>query len=716
MIPILDVLPYLTAFPYAFIYYFILIVSVLLAFLQTRKHHEVIGTHLKIALWVILGCQLALLSLSVIAFQGHTLAASLFPPVQRTLTLICIVWIIAAVLNPSFESWTGYLPWALSLGAIVAGGLTAFLWIPYSTLMPFNRSWLDLTWTGFSLLILLIGFLLLVRQKQKSRLTAFAVLLLSMLGLVIQLLLPPQESMPAAVMLSQLVYYPLLISLVVEQASIALASQPARGPFHSAPILSAQQANALLGLSLQQDESSLKRALSHSLGLYLMADLCGIVEQKESKGELRVSHLYDLIREEFLPDFSLNPTPTSLVSNSFEEQKPLIINVNSPYQQERKMLQNAIAYNQLGSVLLYPFLMPEHPSYGLVCLTPYTNKPFGALEVEQLGQLQSNIIKVLSKASSFEEKLRTAELLKQTLSQMTIDKAQLTEHLTRSQAMLEEANANVAQLQSDRSEEASLWVQRQQSLETELEQLTETMQQHQEILEQADTVRVEKEELDAALQQNLAQIQKVRQALDNARSVLEGMDDKEGAEPDQKNKVEEVSAGPELFETPFVSTSSAPYEQDLRSEIASTASAFSNRSIIVHTDIHDLPEVEESVRELLSEILKLMQTNAIEASPNDSSISIEIFANPDTENGGIELRVTDHGGGLSKLEQAHLLRFAKSASHPVPAGIGDAAALRKAIQKVRAAGGHLWIQSNKDQPTTYRVSLPVNTEKTDSAK
>lgn len=203
-----------------------------------------------------------------------------------------------------------------------------------------------------------------------------------------------------------------------------------------------------------------------------------------------------------------------------------------------------------------------------------------------------------------------------------------------------------------------------------MEQLTETMQQHQEILEQADTVRVEKEELDAALQQNLAQIQKVRQALDNARSVLEGMDDKEGAEPDQKNKVEEVSAGPELFETPFVSTSSAPYEQNLRSEIASTASAFSNRSIIVHTDIHDLPEVEESVRELLSEILKLMQTNAIEASPNDSSISIEIFADPDTENGGIELRVTDHGGGLSKLEQAHLLRFAKAPAIRSPRASG----------------------------------------------
>jgi len=111
----------------------------------------------------------------------------------------------------------------------------------------------------------------------------------------------------------------------------------------------------------------------------------------------------------------------------------------------------------------------------------------------------------------------------------------------------------------------------------------------------------------------------------------------------------------------------------------------------------------------LQKVLQSLVSNAVAASPQGSSISVELMPSEDqTLPESLEIRVTDQGGGLSEAEQHAFLSFVTGAENDIPKSIGNAGALQQAVALVQAAGGHWWIHAEPGCSSTYRVSLPLD--------
>jgi len=91
MIPILDILPVLSVYPYALLYYAILLASAGLALFAFRRANPANNLALRGSLLVIFFSQFMLLTLSLMIYQGFTQLNQIFPIAFRALTLVCII-------------------------------------------------------------------------------------------------------------------------------------------------------------------------------------------------------------------------------------------------------------------------------------------------------------------------------------------------------------------------------------------------------------------------------------------------------------------------------------------------------------------------------------------------------------------------------------------------------------------------------------------------
>jgi len=103
-------------------------------------------------------------------------------------------------------------------------------------------------------------------------------------------------------------------------------------------------AEAFLELNLQSELEQIRNALTHSLSIFLMSDLLGIVELAP-EGSLRLSNTYDLIREAWLPAFDLAPQQAPELAAHFEDGQLLIANTPQELSEEKDALTEALGYN-----------------------------------------------------------------------------------------------------------------------------------------------------------------------------------------------------------------------------------------------------------------------------------------------------------------------------------------------------------------------------------
>ena len=71
---------------------------------------------------------------------------------------------------------------------------------------------------------------------------------------------------------------------------------------------------------------------------------------------------------------------------------------------------------------------------------------------------------------------------------------------------------------------------------------------------------------------------------------------------------------------------------------------------------------------------------------------------------------------LSQQEQDSFQRMIERIGHPVPGGIGNVDALREVMKHIQVLQGNFMINSDVDQPTTYRLQLPFTVESGDTSE
>ncbi len=485
---------------------------------------------------------------------------------------------------------------------------------------------------------------------------------------------------------------------------VAVAVKPAESN------LPTQVASAFLDVSLETKERDIRKALTHSLGLFLMSDLCGLLDKTEQGDQFAITQMFDLIREDYLADFLIPTLADVAVSEAVDDNLPLLANGKHKQLAFKQAFQNATGYNAAGNLMIIP-LSSESQAPAILCLTPYTQREFINSDVNRLFPLKDKLIEVLSRANNLEQRATAAETLRLSLKQLTRNHSQIQEQLTRSQRILEVTNLKLNEQKAETTEEVSLWVERQQTLESEIDDLTRQIAESLAAVSEAKEIRRQRDALEKALQENKRNLAELNATLTNAQGVINRV--MTGSEP-----ADQVIIKPSSEPSFITSTSdylsagaSSNLAANLNDSIHQTAAEFALRDIKLSARIEQLDPSFEHLAALTLQLVRLMQVNAYKASPNQAVVEICVSAQRDEHNQpALELLVTDQGGGLSPEEQAHFMRFARSTTHPAPAGVGDPQALRETVALVNQAGGHLWIHSDKDQLTTYRVLLPVKTE------
>jgi len=537
MIYILDISPALTVLPYALLYYALLLISSGLALLMLQ-HSAASGKQaLKTALLVIFLTQLILLTTNLLAYQGIETVRTLFPLMHRSLNLICLVWLIWALFQTRELEFPNWPPAVATVLVLLAAILLGLWWLPITSDQNFNQSWMDIAWTAFTLVLILAAGIAYVLRYRREIFLPVLTLAIAAFGFLLYLFLPAPGSLPAVVMLSQLIYYPLLISLSAQGRfeEMELATAQSVLPVDKNDSMRASLANAFLDLSVQPGQEQVEKALSHTLSLYLMSDLLGLLKFNPGDTTAQLKNTYDLIREDHIPLIDLPVENFPFILKAFAESEPVLVNEKSRLRSEKQALMNLSGYNQIGNLLFYPISSPENQiAWGLLGLTPYTAKTWGQDDLDKLDQLKSNLSKVLEKASVLEQNSQKITSLQTLLAAKQADYQSLDQEFQKGQSLLADLNQNLEETQLAWTDEVTLWINRQKDLEVELESLQKTIEDNQESMAQIDLLRQQKQELEETIAHNSEQANQLKTAIEQAQQLINQLasSDSSNQEPD----------------------------------------------------------------------------------------------------------------------------------------------------------------------------------------
>ena len=686
MIPILDILPVLSVYPYALLYYAVLLASAGLALFAFRRANPANNPALRSSLLVIFFSQLILLTLSLMIYQGFTQLNQIFPIAFRALTLVCILWFLHALFWQP-EERHGWLVWVLTVIILTAASILIPLRLSLAGEQSFNGSWQDLIWVGFTLLIITLGAIVYLQQDRIDRAEGIIILVLAAIGYLFYLALPNAGSLPASVMVSQLIYYPLLISLAWQRKKPAPAPQPASA-YSERRELSGEVAVRMLDVSLQQTNTQIQRSLTHSLGLHLLADLCGFLVTDKENNNLTLFNMYDLIREEFLGTFELPYKDFPVLTARLEDRESLISNSPAEYAQEKNSLMTLIGYNQIGNLLFYPLNPIDAPTgRRLLCLSPFTERVWSPKDCDQLSVIAPKVNEILDEAADIEQKATSSQRLQALVNRIQRDRAETEEQFLQSQNLLTQLQQEFHINSQTHDSEVEMWLIRQETLEDQLEELQNTLRQNEATIAQAESLRLEKESLEKAMAQNAQQVEGLRTALDQARTMLEQMNPK--------------------ISTALPGDAIAGIDDLLQALINDLQLEADQKQIHLRVKNSLQTDPDPQTKAQLRQLSRSLLQNALGVSKTGSEVLLEILPSQDHP-GYVELRVNDAGPGLRPEDQTEFLRNIKADSFPSEQNWGDVGPLREAVELTQNLGGHWWIHSVPDTLTIHRLAIPVH--------
>ena len=191
----------LTTPPGNFIYHFVLVFSIagaLLGAIQSlRSSNFPQERRTVIGLGILLGLQLVLFIISGLAWLGLLNSQMVFPPLDRAVTLLTLVWIVWLWAFPEPVRMADAATLLLNLLGITVFGLTLAFWAqkPASS---FNLSVFETGWQVFSIAVILLGILGLVLRKPNGWSYGLAMLILGFLGHFASLVYPMDGNFPAS--------------------------------------------------------------------------------------------------------------------------------------------------------------------------------------------------------------------------------------------------------------------------------------------------------------------------------------------------------------------------------------------------------------------------------------------------------------------------------------------------------------------------------------
>jgi len=730
MIQLQEVFAFLTVSPSALVYLLVITFSTAVAlFIAIEAHRKAQYKSTRrtvIGLTIILSLQSLLFIFSGFSWGNNSTLSNTLPVLDRTVTLLALIWIIWLLLFQQTKLWADILAGSLSGITLVAAALTLLIWQNKATMGIFNGSWVDAIWQTTSISLSLAGLAYLLFKSTHTRAEGFLILIIASAGHLLHLFIPNSGILPAAVRLSQLFIYPLLISSVWSSANLpdqysaqskSINAKQRKETASRRVDITPKLITSLLEISLQNTSINLNNAVSHAVSLVMMADICAVLKLDEHQKTIYFESAYDLIREEYLKNFLVTPQQAPNLYQSFAAGSILEMKGSDPANVDLQNIETLTGYNQLGDLTFFPLkINGKQATFGLLLLTPYTFRTWDADSLDKLEAFTPALAQILENASDIDTRSTATEAIMISLNQTARENQKLQEQLERAQTLLAELRQQFNSTKSNHQQEKQAWLETQNKLQAEVQRLEHQGHNYKNALEKVQILNKQKQHLEKKLQRSKKAADKLKQAFLKAKTFIDetvaaqnqnGKEDHAITEPAVDDLHQDTKT--EVIIPQQQASVSIIMLQPLIENIKETLSkAFARKNVSLKIDQINLPISIKAQHEQIRQLIHGLLTNALNASPNGEEVQMEIRIDQTQQVPALlSIQVTDHGGGISIQEQNTFFSMLNRIGQPTPGGIGDAETLCAVIKLIRELRGNIWIKSDIEQPSTYKVILPV---------
>jgi signal transduction histidine kinase len=764
-----QILSLLTTPPGNLIYHIVLVFSVagaLQGSIQSlRSSNFPQARRTVIGLSILLGLQLFLFIISALTWQGLLKSQIVFPPLDRAVTLLTLVWIAWLWAFPEPVRLADAATLLLNLLGVTVFGLTLAFWAqkPASS---FNLSGYEIFWQIFSIAIILLGTFALVMRKPNGWSYGLSMLILGFLGHFASLVYPMTGNFPGLVRLAQLAMFPILLTLSQRFPVPAQAHTPVvKSKNPDEPIQERRRYStdpktfhALMTLAAETEPGKIGQAMARGIAQAMLADLCFLIALGEDKG-LAISCGYDLIREENLGGANVNRDTIPLLANAIQRGRPLRLPASST-SSDLKGLGQILSLSNPGNLLSVPITSPERGPLGsILILSPYSNRLWSAEDQTFLSNVSTLFIPILERGQriaaleterdNYIQETRTvmeqAAETKSKYEQMATELDGQREKISQSQlqaenlaALLvvqEESQKTIEQLKAELEQLHNIGgvsiSPADDQMERELRQTLEEMAHMQNALADANIKILELEKRPSApiTTEQVEVIASISQELRQPMSSIVGYTDLLMGESVgilgalQRKFVERIKASTErigglvddLIQITNLETGKMEFKPEpidlnliIDNAMAYTSTQIREKNITLRLDLTGSAPHIQTDRDALQQILIHLLQNATAATHAEGNITLRVQMQSEDCNHFISIQVADNGGGIASEDIPRVFARRYRAEHSLIQGLGDTGvglSIAKAL--VEAQNGRIWVETEAGVGSAFSVLMPV---------
>jgi signal transduction histidine kinase len=708
-----QVLTFLTTLPGNTIYHIVLVFSIAGALLEAlqslqssnfpQERRTVIG------LSIMLGLQLVLFILSGLSSKGLLNSQAVFPPLDRAVTLLTIIWIAWLWAFPEPARLPDVATLLLNLLGIAAFGLTLALWAQ-SPSNSFNLSVYETGWQVFSIMIILLGILGLVLRKPNGWSYGFAMLILGFFGHLASLVYPINGNFPGFVRLAQLAMFPILLTLshrfpVPTQVGVsAVKSQKLHeaDQEHRHVSTDPETFQAMMALAAETDPTKIGPALARGIAQAMTADLCYLIAINEDKG-LSITSGYDRIHKRDLAGMKLDRDTIPLLANAIQRGRPLRLPASST-SVDLKGLGQAINLSNPGNLLNVPVTSPKDGPLGSVLiLSPYSHHLWSAEDQVYLSNASSLFSPIL-------ERSQRAAVLEIERERSLQEAHNVMERAAESKKRYEQMAAEL-EVQRGKMTQSKLQTIMQEEAQNTIEQLKA---ENYRLRHAGGLPGTGDDQMERELRQALEEMANMQTALADANSKILELEKRpalagtieQAQDPSQKNELESKKAEPKPR-----SFDLTPVIDDV---MAYTSAQLREKNITLRLDLASNAPRIQTDRDALQQILVRLLQNATAATQPEGNITLRVQMQDENNSHFLFIQVADNGIGIATEDIPRVFARHNLAEQALIPGVGDnGVGLSIAKALVEAQNGRIWVETKAGVGSTFSVVLPVVIESPD---
>ena len=631
---------------------------------------------------ILLVIQLILFSASLVeALSPLTMA--LLESLAATLTIIWLIWLFQQD-DPQFFL-TGVNIF-LTIALLLISSIILIMAALQDTIISIDLQMVIVSWQFGALLLIVLGLIFSAIKRPPQWVIAMCILIVLGAGHGVEILMQDTlELKLGAVRLAQMVSIPWTITILqrftkTKSPSAVAPEEPSPQPDEKRVDTKPVLIEYLLKIPLQKTQQEKFNAVARALSMGVISDICCIFQVDNKSENVILLSGYDLIREAFIPAKTIPSKTLPQIMETWRENQILKLSHLYTEGKDVETLTELINYPYLGNLFAFPLSSNTDPlAGGLIFLSPYTNKAWDQNTTTLLNEIKPTLSQVLFSPAFkeiYEDDLIRA---KSEVQHLVAEKNALEAELLEKEMLIQQQKTALGQLKAKYQIKKLETTNRIDRLKEKIEQLN---LQNKDVRPIPPTT----EQMKKKIRQLTDERDRLRTELARANGRIESL------------KTEREQTGPVRLSIDSHVVSLDSIMANVRLMIASQLASKNIDLEIINFDGHQLIKTDP---ELTQTVLFGLLDNAIKASEPDGKILVSQELSLET--GMLLVEVTDYGEGLTSEEQKSLF----SAEPEKTPGIGSIESIRDAIRAIRVLNGKIWLKSEKDKFTTFRVQLPV---------